>query len=80
VRQEWLPAAVADRAETRRLLVEAIGELTERERMVLSLYYQEELTMREIGMVLDVTESRICQIHTQTIVRLRAALSARLQG
>lgn len=79
-RSEWVPHAVADRAELRRLLVECIGELTERERMVISLYYQEELTMREIGMVLDVTESRICQIHTQAITRLRAALNMRLQS
>jgi RNA polymerase sigma factor for flagellar operon FliA len=64
----------------RRLLVECIGELSERERMVISLYYHEELTMREIGLVLDVTESRICQIHTQAIARLRAALNTRLKG
>lgn len=79
-RQEWIPHAVADRAELRRLLVECIGELSERERMVISLYYQEELTMREIGMVLDVTESRVCQIHTQAIARLRAALNSRLHS
>jgi RNA polymerase sigma factor for flagellar operon FliA len=79
-RPEWLPHAVADRAEMRRLLVECIGELSERERMVISLYYHEELTMREIGLVLDVTESRICQIHTQAIARLRAALNTRLNS
>lgn len=79
-RSEWVPHAVADRAELRRLLVECIEELSERERMVISLYYQEELTMREVGMVLDVTESRICQIHTQAITRLRAALNSRLQS
>jgi len=79
-RTEWIPHAVADRAELRRLLVECIQELSEREQMVISLYYQEELTMREVGMVLDVTESRICQIHTQAITRLRAALQTRLQS
>ena len=79
-RSEWVPHAVADRSELRRLLVECIEELSEREQMVISLYYQEELTMREIGMVLDVTESRICQIHTQAITRLRAALDTRLSS
>jgi RNA polymerase sigma factor for flagellar operon FliA len=79
-RSEWVPHAVADRAELRRLLVECIKELSERERMVISLYYQEDLTMREVGMVLDVTESRICQIHTQAITRLRAALNSRLNS
>ncbi|MFW6156856.1 MAG: sigma-70 family RNA polymerase sigma factor [Armatimonadota bacterium] len=78
VRDEWVPHAVVDRAELRRLLVECIKELSERERMVISLYYQEDLTMREIGMILDVTESRICQIHTQATTRLRAALDKRL--
>ena len=77
---EWIPAAAADRAEVRRLLIECIEELPERERLVLRLYYQEEMTMREIGMILEVSESRICQIHTQAITRLRAGLDARLQG
>lgn len=79
-RTDWLPAAAADRAELRRLLVECIEELSEREHLVLSLYYREEMTMREIGMILEVTESRVCQIHTQTIARLRAGLEARLQS
>ncbi len=79
-RADWMPDAAADRAELRRLLIECIEELSERERLVLSLYYQEEMTMREIGMILDVSESRICQIHTQTITRLRAGLEARLQS
>ncbi len=79
-RAEWVPHAVADRAELRRLLAQSIRELSEREQQVISLYYQDELTMREIGMILDVTESRICQIHTQAMARLRAALQARLSG
>lgn len=77
---EWNPAAVVDRAELHRLLAEAITELSEREQLVISLYYHEELTMQEIGAVLGVTESRICQIHTQAIARLRAALTARLNS
>ena len=77
-RAEWNPAAVVDRAELHRLLGEAIAELPERDQLVISLYYHEELTMQEIGAVIGVTESRICQIHTQAIARLRAGLLARL--
>ena len=49
--------------------------MPERERLVLSLYYDEELNLREIGEVLGVSESRICQIHVQALVRLRARMS-----
>lgn len=56
-------------------LAEAIGGLPERERLVLSLYYHEELNLREIGAVLNVTESRVCQIHSQALVRLKARLA-----
>ncbi len=77
-RPEWNPAAAVDEAEGRRLLVETIGELSEREQLIISLYYYEELTMQEIGVTVGVTESRICQIHTQAIARLRAGLFARL--
>lgn len=55
-------------------LVKAIGDLPERERMVLSLYYDEELNLKEIGEVLGVSESRVCQIHSQATHRLRARL------
>jgi RNA polymerase sigma factor for flagellar operon FliA len=68
------PAAIAQGKELRRLLAEAIRQLPERERTVIALYYYEELTLKEIGAVLGVTESRVCQIHTQSIVRLRAKL------
>lgn len=54
-------------------LAEAIQRLPERERLVLSLYYEQELNLKEIGRVLDVSESRICQIHGQAVMRLRAA-------
>jgi RNA polymerase sigma factor FliA len=52
----------------------AIDELPERERLVLSLYYDDELNLKEIGEVLGVTESRVCQIHGQALARLRACL------
>ncbi len=79
-RPEWVPHTSVDHSELRRLLVECIKELSEREQMVISLYYKEEMTMREVGMILDVTESRICQIHTQAIARVRAALKSRLDS
>jgi len=59
----------------REALVEAIGSLPEREQLVMSLYYEEELNLKEIGAVLGVTESRVCQIHGQAVVRLRARMS-----
>lgn len=59
----------------RRSLAEAIDELPEREKLVLSLYYQEELNLKEIGAVLEVSESRVSQIHSQAAARLRARLS-----
>ena len=55
-------------------LKEAIATLPEKEKIVLSLYYYEELTMKEIGRALDLTESRVCHIHAQATLRLRAAV------
>jgi RNA polymerase sigma factor for flagellar operon FliA len=56
-------------------LASAIGLLPEREKLVLSLYYDEDMNLREIGEVLEVSESRVCQIHGQALVRLRARLA-----
>jgi RNA polymerase sigma factor for flagellar operon FliA len=61
--------------EMKQRLTDAIEELPEKERMVLTLYYYEELTMKEIGLTLGVVESRISQIHSSAVVRLRAALA-----
>lgn len=66
--------------ERRTLLIEEIEELPERERMVLSLYYERGLTLKEIGAVLQVTESRICQIHTRAVARLRSRIAQRLSA
>jgi RNA polymerase sigma factor for flagellar operon FliA len=55
-------------------VAEAIEELPERERMVMALYYDEELTLKEVGAVLELSESRVCQIHGQALVRLRSRL------
>ncbi|RJS95147.1 RNA polymerase sigma factor FliA [Salinisphaera sp. Q1T1-3] len=57
-------------------LMTAIDGLPERERMLLGLYYQEDLNLKEIGVVLGVTESRVCQLHSQAVARLRKALPA----
>lgn len=56
-------------------LADAIASLPERERLVIALYYDEELNLREIGQVLGVSESRVCQIHSQAALRLRARLT-----
>jgi RNA polymerase sigma factor for flagellar operon FliA len=56
--------------------MKAIDTLPEREKLVMSLYYSDELNLKEIGAVLNVTESRVCQLHGQALVRLRARLSA----
>ena len=59
----------------RAALVHAIRELPERERLVMSMYYDDELNLKEIGAVLKVTESRVCQLHGQALVRLKARLA-----
>jgi RNA polymerase sigma factor for flagellar operon FliA len=61
--------------EMRHLLADMINRMGDRERLVLTLYYYEALTLAEIGDVLGVTESRVCQIHTKAILQLRAKLS-----
>lgn len=68
------PAREFEHSAFRRALGTAIGDLPEREQLVLSLYYEQELNLREIGAVLSVSESRVCQIHGQAVVRLRARL------
>jgi len=61
--------------EMKQRLADAIEELPEKERMVLTLYYYEELTMKEIGVTLGVVESRVSQVHSSAVVRLRTALA-----
>ena len=69
------PLEKFEESERRQMLAQAVGKLPERERQVVALYYVEELNMKEIGKVLDVSESRVSQLRTQAIVRLRAALT-----
>jgi len=71
------PVALFEDKESKEILGQAIMGLGERERKVLSLYYYEGLTLAEIGEILGVTESRVCQIHTKAVLQLRARLSDR---
>jgi RNA polymerase sigma factor for flagellar operon FliA len=68
------PHARLERRELATLLARALGELPERERQVLSFYYEQELTLAEIGEVIGVSESRVSQLRTQAIVRLRSRM------
>ncbi|MDT0269331.1 RNA polymerase sigma factor WhiG [Streptomyces sp. DSM 44915] len=69
------PVEVAEDRELRRLLARAVNTLPEREKTVVTLYYYEGLTLAEIGAVLGVTESRVSQIHTKSVLQLRAKLA-----
>lgn len=68
-----LPEQELDREQFSAQLSASIEQLPEREQLVLSLYYERELNLKEIGAVLEVSESRVCQIHGQAVLRLRAA-------
>ncbi len=70
------PAQAMDVTETKDRLADAIARLPEREKLVVALYYYENLTLREIGEVLGVTESRVSQLHTKAVLRLKAALQS----
>jgi RNA polymerase sigma factor FliA len=69
------PESSLEQTELKEALGEAIARLPEREKLVVTLYYYEELTLREIGEVLGVTESRVSQLHTKAVLRLKARLS-----
>jgi RNA polymerase sigma factor FliA len=68
------PQGVALVDSMRQAIMDAVQELPERERLVLSLYYEQELNLKEIGAVLKVTESRVCQLHGQALLRLKSRL------
>jgi RNA polymerase sigma factor for flagellar operon FliA len=70
------PVAAYEVEEMRQILADAINRMPEREKIVLTLYYYEGLTLAEIGQVLGVTESRVCQIHTKAVLQLRSRLAA----
>jgi RNA polymerase sigma factor for flagellar operon FliA len=69
------PQSAFAQTELREMVADAITGLPEREKLVITLYYYEDLTLREIGEVLGVTESRVSQLHTKAILRLKARLS-----
>jgi RNA polymerase sigma factor for flagellar operon FliA len=69
------PSENVEKEMFKKALAQAIASLPERERLVMSLYYKEELNLRETGEVLGVSESRVCQIHSQALVRLKARMA-----
>jgi RNA polymerase sigma factor FliA len=72
------PQVLVDESELRDRISDAIAALPEREKLVVALYYYENLTLREIGEVLGVTESRVSQLHTKAVLRLRGKLAGEL--
>ena len=74
------PMTVVQRQETSRQLSMAVGQLEERDQLVVRLYYEENRTLAEIGRLLGVTESRVCQLHSRLVVRLRGRLEELAAG
>ena len=72
------PSNILEEKNVKALLVKAIERLPEREKLMMALYYEQELNLREIGEVMGVTESRVCQLHTQAIARLRSQFTGEL--
>jgi RNA polymerase sigma factor FliA len=68
------PAETLKNSRFRKALAIAIAELPEREKLVMSMYYEQDLNLKEVGAVLNVSESRVCQLHSQAVARLRAKL------
>ncbi len=73
------PADEFDKAEMKQVLADTIKTLNKKEQLVVSLYYYDELTLKEIGEVLSLTESRICQIHSAVLIKLKSRLDAYMQ-
>ncbi len=72
------PAGILEDRNLKEMLVKAIDRLPEREKLMMALYYEQELNLREIGEVMGVTESRVCQLHSQAIARLRGQVLGEL--
>lgn len=68
------PSRILEDESLRQMLVQGIELLPEREKLMMALYYEQDLNLREIGEVMGVTESRVCQLHSQAVVRLRARI------
>ncbi len=82
VRSPEQPSALSnlEREEMRDLLADSLGQLTQQERLVVALYYYEELTLKEIGQVLELSESRVSQLHTKAVLSLRVKLRKRFMA
>lgn len=74
------PDIMAEREDIKRVIIEAISALPDKEKKVILLYYNEDLTFKEIGKVLEVSESRVSQLHTKAILRLRSRLTNLRRG
>lgn len=72
------PEKIIEKKEVRKILKENISNLPENEKKILFLYYYEDLTLKEISAVLDISESRVCQLHSQIIIKLRAKIKENL--
>ena len=74
----WLPGIRLETAELSRILAEILEQLSEKERLVVALYYYEELTQKEIADVLDLSEGRVSQLHSQALIKLKSKVQNRL--
>ena len=74
------PEQVVERQDLKRLLAEAINELTEKEQKVIALYYYEEMTLKEISSILEVSESRVSQLHTKSLRKMKEKLGTENMG
>jgi len=70
------PEKIYEEKELKTMLAKSVSHLSERERTVITLYYFEELSLKEIGMILGVSESRVSQIHSKTLIRLRTSITS----
>jgi RNA polymerase sigma factor for flagellar operon FliA len=69
------PDVIVEKDEIRQVIINSINELPDKEKKILVLYYYEDLTLKEIGQVMGITESRVSQLHTKAIIRLRSKLT-----
>jgi RNA polymerase sigma factor for flagellar operon FliA len=74
------PLELLEESTAREALAQLIDRLPEREKLLLSLYYWDELTMKEIAKVMNLTEGRVCQLHTQAVIKLKAQMNASVTG
>jgi RNA polymerase sigma factor FliA len=74
------PLELVEENSAKEALAHLINELPEKEKLILSLYYWEELTLKEIGKVMNLTEGRVCQLHSQALIRLKARMEVRVSN